>query len=287
MTKLQVGFLHPGLMGISLAASAKNAGHTVYWVSDGRSESTRERAAKFDLLDARTLEELSETCSVIVSVCPPHAAEEVASQVLATSYQGLYLDANAISPQKAERIGQAMAQAGVSFVDGGIIGGPAWQAGRTWLYLAGKKADLVASCFAAGPLETSVIGESIGKASALKMCYAANTKGTSALLAAILASAETLGVRQELEAQWSRGNSDFAEQTQNRVRRVTAKAWRFVGEMDEIAATFAGAGLPGDFHAAAAVVYRRIAHFKDAAETPPLEDVLDALSQEGGTRSIT
>ncbi len=281
MAKLQVGFLHPGQMGISLAASAKNSGHTVYWVSDGRSERTRERATKFDLLDAHTLEELAEICSVIVSVCPPHAAEEVAKQVLATSYRGLFLDANAISPQRAERIGQAMAQAGVSVVDGGIIGGPAWQAGRTWLYLSGEQADLAASCFTAGPLETSVIGESIGKASALKMCYAAYTKGTTALLAAILASAETLGVREELEAQWSRGNSEFAEQTENRFRLVTAKAWRFAGEMDEIAATFTGAGLPGDFHAAAAVIYRRIAHFKDAAETPPLEEVLGALTQGG------
>ena len=96
------------------------------------------------------------------------------------------------------------------------------------------------------------------------------------MLCAILATAEELGVRPELEAQWSRGDSDFAQQTRERVRRVTAKAWRFAGEMEEISATFEQAGLPGGFHAAAADVYRRIAHFK-GAEKPALDEVLEAL----------
>lgn len=283
MAKLKVGFLHPGQMGISLAASAKNTGHNVYWVSEGRGQRSHERAAKFSLRDAHTLEALCGTCSVIVSVCPPHAAEEVANKVLATSFRGLYLDANAISPQRAKRIGQAMAEAGASFVDGGIIGEPAWEPGSTWLYLSGEEVKLAASCFTAGPIETSVIGESIGKASALKMCYAAYTKGTSALLCAILAAAETLGVREELERQWSRDGSEFAEQTKGRVRGATAKAWRFAAEMEEIAATFEEAGVPGDFHAAAAIIYRRIAHFKDAVEMPSLEEVLAALAQDGKT----
>jgi 3-hydroxyisobutyrate dehydrogenase-like beta-hydroxyacid dehydrogenase len=264
-------------MGISLAATARNSEHAVYWVSQGRSAKTHARAREHELLDAGSLERLGKICSVIVSVCPPHAAEDVARQVLDSGYRGLYLDANAISPERAERIGQTLTSGGIEFVDGGIIGGPAWEPNRTWLYLSGPAAKQVAACFSAGPLETSVIGERIGKASALKACYAAYTKGTSALLCAILATAETLGVRSELEHQWSRGGSDFATQTQSRVRRVTAKAWRFAGEMEEISTAFAAAGLPGDFHAAAADIYRRIAHFKDADETPPLEAVLEAL----------
>lgn len=277
MTKLNMGILHPGQMGISIAASAQNSGQAVYWASEGRSQETRARAAKFGLLDAHTLAQLCETCSIIISVCPPHAAEEVANRVLAHTFTGLYVDANAISPQRAMRIGRAMAEAGASFVDGGIIGGPAWEAGSTWLYLSGKDAKDVVSCFSAGPLETCVIGESIGKASALKMCFAAYTKGTTALLCAILATAETLGVREELQGQWSRNDLDFAEQASQRVRHVTAKAWRFAGEMDEIAATFSQAGVPGDFHTAAAAIYRRITHFKNAPATPSLEDVLAAL----------
>ena len=286
MTKRNIGILHPGNMGISIAASAQNSGHTVYWASEGRSRQTRERAASYELLDGCTLGKLCETCSVIVSVCPPHAAEEVANQVLAHSFKGLYLDANAISPQRAKRIGRAVVEAGATFVDGGIIGGPAWEPGRTWLYLSGRNAEVAASCFSGGPLEVGVIGEEVGKASALKMCYAAYTKGTTALLCAILAAAETLGVREELQHQWSRGGSDFAERTTERVRRVTAKAWRFVGEMEEISSTFSEAGVPGDFHAAAATIYRRIADFKDAPSTPSLENVLTALIQSEEEESV-
>jgi 3-hydroxyisobutyrate dehydrogenase-like beta-hydroxyacid dehydrogenase len=264
-------------MGVSVAASAKNGGHKVYWASAGRSPQTVDRATNVGLHDIGTLSQLCQRCGVILSVCPPDAAETVADQVLSHSFKGLYLDANAISPERAIRIGRKMAQAGVAYVDGGIIGGPAWEPGRTWLYLSGKQAQDVAALFSAGPLETEVIGDRVGKASALKMCFAANTKGTTALLCAILAAAERLDVREELERQWSRDGSDFAEQTAGRVRRVTAKAWRFAGEMDEIAATFAGTGVPGEFHAAASILYRRIAHFRDAPSLPPLEAVLAAL----------
>jgi 3-hydroxyisobutyrate dehydrogenase-like beta-hydroxyacid dehydrogenase len=268
-------------MGISVAASAQKSGNTVYWASEGRSPQTRERAERFGLLDAHTLAELCKTCSVIISVCPPHAAEDVAVQVSSYAFRGLYVDVNAISPQRAVRIARTVEQVGAEFVDGSIIGGPAWEPGRTWLYLSGRSAQDAASCFSAGPLETSVIGEEIGKASALKMCFAAYTKGTTALLCAILAAAERLGVRAELQHQWSRDGSSFADDAQDRVRQVTAKAWRFEGEMEEIASTFREAGMPGGFHAAAADIYRRIASFKDAPATPSLERVLSALGEAG------
>ncbi len=171
------------------------------------------------------------------------------------------------------QISQAMQQAGVAFVDGGIIGGPAWEPG-TWLYLSGPRADAIAACFTAGPLATKVLDATIGRASSLKMCFAAYSKGTIALLAAILATAEHLGVREALEQQWSSDDADFAADTNRRVRQVTAKAWRFAGEMEEIAATFREAGLPGEFHAAAATIYHRLAQFKDSPATPALDEVL-------------
>ena len=277
MENQNIGILHPGQMGVSIAASAQNSGHTVYWVAAGRSPETRERAEKLGFQDAQTLARLCEICSVIICVCPPDAAETVADEVLAHSFSGLYLDANAISPQRALRIGEAMAVGGVTFIDGSIIGGPAWKPNSTWLYLSGQAAPQIAACFAAGPLETDIVEGGIGKASALKMCFAAYTKGSTALLCAIVGAAESLGVRGDLERQWSRNGSDFAEQTSRRVRQVTAKAWRFAGEMEEISATLSGAGVPGEFHGAAAEVYRRLADFKSAPETPPLEDVLEAL----------
>jgi 3-hydroxyisobutyrate dehydrogenase-like beta-hydroxyacid dehydrogenase len=280
MAAVNVGVLHPGAMGISLAASVQNSGAPVYWASEGRSPQTQARAEKYDLIDAETVAQLCETCSAIISICPPHAAEDVAAEVLAHDFKGLYLDANAISPQRVQRIGEKMAEAGVSFVDGSVIGGPAWEPGKTWLYLSGAEAETAAELFSAGPLETYVIGDTVGDASAVKMCFAAYTKGSSALLSAIVALAEALGVRDTLETQWSRGGSDFAEGTRERVRRTTAKAWRFEGEMHEIADTFEHVGLPDGFHRAAAEVYRRTAQFKDSPQTPPLEEVLAALLEK-------
>jgi len=269
MHKIHIGFLHPGAMGISLAATAQNTEHTAYWVSQDRSPDTYERAARNSLVETQTIEELCDACSVIISVCPPHAAVAVAEQVLACSFEGVYADVNAISPQRAKRIGQSMIDAGVEFVDGGIIGGPAWTPQSTVLYLSGRAADQIEACFAGGPLTTEVIGDDIGKASALKMCYAANTKGTTALLCAIVAAAEEMGVRKELEEQWSRHDSDFAQQTLARISRVTAKAWRFSGEMEEIASTLEAVGLPGGFHLAACDIYHRIADVTDAVEQLP------------------
>jgi 3-hydroxyisobutyrate dehydrogenase-like beta-hydroxyacid dehydrogenase len=263
-------------MGISIAASAQNSGNNIYWVSEGRSPQTLERASKHNLLDSMNLRQLCETCSVLLCVCPPHAAEDVARQVIAQDYKGLYVDANAISPQRTIQIGRELEESGIAFVDGSIIGGPAWEPGRTWLYLSGEDAERVASCFSDGPLETQVIDEEIGKASAIKMCYAAYTKGTTALLTAILGTAEAQGVRAELENQWSRNWPDFNEQTTRRIKIGASRAWRFSGEMDEISATFEAAGLPGGFHAAASDLYHRLARFKDETSVP-LDEILQAL----------
>ena len=273
----KIGILHPGEMGVSIAASAIHSGHEVYWASQGRSEETRLRAERQHLIDLPSVQQLCQACEIILSVCPPHAAENVTSSVLAAGFKGLYLDANAIAPQRAIEIGKRMHEAGVHFVDGGIIGGPAWTSGETWLYLSGEHASDIAACFANGPLETKIIGQEIGKASALKMCYAAYSKGTTALLAAIVATAESLDVRQELYSHWDSDSTGFSNQVNQRVSRVTAKAWRFEGEMREIALTLQGTGLPDGFHHAAEEIYHRMSGFKDAARTPPLEDIIQSL----------
>ena len=282
VNKQNIGILHPGQMGISIAASAQNSGNHVYWVSAGRSPETHQRASNHALLDAQNLRHLCKTCSMILCICPPHAAEEVANQVIAEGYEGLYVDANAISPERAIHIGKGLQDAGITFVDGSVIGGPAWQPGRTWLYLSGEGAEQVASCFSSGPLETQVMDDEIGKASAIKMCFAAYTKGRTALLSAILGTAEALGVRGELENQWSRYWPDFNQETTRRVQVGASKAWRFAGEMEEISATFQAAGLPGEFHAAAADLYRRLTQFKDDSSVP-LKEILDTLIQSGIT----
>ena len=272
-----VGIINPGAMGISIAASLKSAGHDVLWASEGRSAASCQRAAEHELRDLETLDRLCAGSEVLLCVCPPHAAETVAHAVIEAGFQGLYCDGNAIAPQKAQAIGDSMRAANIDFVDGGIIGPPAWKAGTTRFYLSGASADRVAGLFADSVTGARVVGSEIGQASALKMVFAALTKGSTALLSAIYGTAQQLGVREDLEREWAMRDADSASQRRMQVRGVTAKAWRFAGEMQEIAATFEMAGMPPGFFEAAHDVYERMAGFKDADETPELEEVLDAL----------
>jgi 3-hydroxyisobutyrate dehydrogenase-like beta-hydroxyacid dehydrogenase len=278
----KVGILHPGQMGISVAAAVQHAGHAVYWASAGRGEQTRKRAAECDLVDAGGLKDICGMVDIIISVCPPHAAEELAGQVLANSFRGIYVDANAIAPERTRHIAGLMQAQGVDFVDGGIVGLPTSTPGETWLHLSGKRAGEIAALFAAGPMEVSIVGAEPGLASALKMCYAAYTKGSTALLSGVLAAAEAMGVRGHLERQWTNHWPGFPEETHNRIRNITGKAWRFTGEMQEIAATFRQAGMPGGFHQAAEEIYERMSQFKDARAKPSLDQVLQALSRKPG-----
>jgi 3-hydroxyisobutyrate dehydrogenase-like beta-hydroxyacid dehydrogenase len=280
VSKLNLGILYPGEMGITIALAAQNTSYDVFWASEGRSPETRGRAQELGLRDTNSLAKLCGYCTNIISVCPPSAAEVISQQVLNQGFKGLYIDANAISPMQAINIGEAMEQAGVQFVDGGIIGGPAWQPGTTRLYLSGRHVERAADIFSAGPLEVCLMGESIGQASALKMCYAAYTKGSTALLCAILATAEALNVREYLTEEWSHSIPSLVEGAPRRVSRVTAKAWRFSGEMEEIASTFSAVGIPAGFHSAAAEIYQRLAGYQ-GAETPELEQVLASLLKPG------
>lgn len=274
---MKVGILHPGAMGISVAATIQNSGHEVLWVPEGRSEATHQRAARFGLLPVSGLDELAERCQFLVSVCPPHGADEVVDRVLAAGFRGSFLEANAISPDRVRAIGRRLEAGGVDLVDGGILGLPAWQPGQTRLYLSGPRAGEACGLFASGPLEAVALGEEIGRASALKMCYAGHTKGTRALLWAVLASAESLDVREALEAHWEHETEGSSGRVHRRLQATAPKAWRWVAEMAEIAGTFASTGMPEGFHTAAGEVYEKLASFQGREEPPSIDEVLKAL----------
>ncbi len=277
---MKIGVLHPGTMGVSVARTMLNGGHDVFWASQGRSQETAARANEHGLADVGSLQALCECCEIIFSICPPEVATDLAEQVKAAGFQGTFVDANAISPDRVRAIDASLAPAAIRVVDGGIIGHPAWKPGTTWLYLSGADAERVAGAVSAGPLHGEVLGAGVGTASSLKMCYAALTKGTTALLCAILASAEDLGVREALNRHWGRDGSGLAEQRETAIRTVTTKAWRYGGEMREIAATFDSAGLPGGFHEAAAEVFDRLAKFKHGPHPTQLEPLLGALRRK-------
>jgi 3-hydroxyisobutyrate dehydrogenase-like beta-hydroxyacid dehydrogenase len=266
MAKQTIALFHPGNMGATIGAAAAASGARVLWAAHERSAATRRRAERAGLFDAGTLADALRQADVVLSVCPPHAALDVARAVAAERFSGIYVDANAVSRATAEQIGAIVSASGASFVDGGIIGAPVQKAGTTRLYLSGPRASEVAALFSGSMLDARAIGAAPGAASALKVTYAAWTKCTDALVLAIRALATHEGVDQALLEEWSVSQPALEKKCERAVAVAAPKAWRFVGEMREIAEAFEGAGLPTGFHLAAAEICERLACFKDQTE---------------------
>jgi 3-hydroxyisobutyrate dehydrogenase-like beta-hydroxyacid dehydrogenase len=272
-----VGLLNPGEMGSMVGAAVRSGGARVLWAGDGRSGATRKRASDAGLEDAGSVASVVAASDVILSVCPPHAAVDVATQVAALRFGGVFVDGNAVSPATAREIGGIVEKGGATFVDGGIIGPPPVKPGTTRFYVSGAGAERISRLLTAGALEAPIVPGGPGAASALKMAYASWTKGSSALLLAVCALASAEGVEDSLVREWKISQPDLSAKAEGSAKSNAKKAWRFVGEMEEIAATFAAAGLPDGFHEAAAEIYRRMAVYKDGP-TPSLADVVRTLT---------
>jgi 3-hydroxyisobutyrate dehydrogenase-like beta-hydroxyacid dehydrogenase len=274
MSALTVGLLHPGEMGAAVGRCLAVAGHRVLWVPEGRSPASVARAAAAGLTAVSGgLEGLVFEAAVIVSVCPPHAALDVARQV--AGFGGVYVDANAVSPATAREIAAIVEAGGASYVDGGIIGTPPVAPGFIRLYLSGTRADEVRRLFAGGEVDARVIGGSVAApaaaapavaASAVKMAYASWTKGSAALLLAARALARAEGVEDDLLAEWDLSQPGLAGRSARAAGSAAAKGWRWVAEMEEIAAAMAASGLPDGFHRAAAEVFRRVQDAPDPGD---------------------
>jgi 3-hydroxyisobutyrate dehydrogenase-like beta-hydroxyacid dehydrogenase len=232
-------------MGSAVGAALQAVGHDVVWASDGRSDATRRRAVAFR--DAGSIELLARESQVVISICPPHAALDVARVVPGDA---LYVDANAISPARAREVAALKRE----FVDGGIVGPPPQVAGETRLYLSGPRANEVAALFDGSIVETRIVPD----ASAMKMTYAAWSKGTAAMLLAIRDVARHYGVEGELRAEWHRSVPNLPARLESAERSAASKGWRWVGEMEEIADAFGAAGQPEGFHRAAAEVFKDV-----------------------------
>lgn len=279
MTIKTIALLHPGNMGTTIGACAATSGARVLWASENRSTASRARAKQAGLVDVESLAAAVRQGDVVLSICPPEFAAEVAKNVAAQRFTGIYVDANAVSRATAEEIGKIVGAAGASFVDGGIIGSPVKKAGTTRLYLSGEKAEEIAQLFSASMLDARAIGKTPGEASALKVVYAAWTKGTDALILAIRALAAHEGVDQALLKEWSISQPALEQKCVRAAAVAAPKMWRYVGEMKEIAEAFETAGLPGGFHFAAAEISDRLACFKDQTEPgPTVAEVLQRLN---------
>jgi 3-hydroxyisobutyrate dehydrogenase-like beta-hydroxyacid dehydrogenase len=281
-----IALLHPGNMGATIGASAAASGARVVWVSEQRGEATRRRAVRAGLADVGSLNSALAQSEIVLSVCPPHAAVDVAERVAAQRFTGIFVDANAVSRATAERIGEIVMRAGASFVDGGIIGSPVKQAGTTRLYLSGTRAADVAELFSKSMLDARAIGAEPGAASALKVAYASWTKGTDAMLLAIRTYAAHEGVDDALLEEWRISQPQLEKRCDRAAAAAAPKAWRYVGEMEEISEAFETAGLPGGFHKAAAELCGRLKAFKDRTDpAPTISEVIETLRGSVETQS--
>lgn len=259
-------------MGHGVGAVLAAFGHRVVAPLSDRSDGTRRRAQRAGIEDVGDVAGAVAAADLVLSILPPAAAEETAAAFAdaaqAAGRQPLFVDCNAVSPGTARRIEKALGP--LPFVDGGIVGGRPRPGGpATRLYVSGARAqELVplAGDSDAGALAVRVVSERIGDASALKMAYAGLTKGTMTLHAAVLLAAERLGVREPLEKELAASQAE-AWKRMGVLPFLPADAERWIGEMQEIAATFRGAGLPGEFHDAAEAIFRLLARTPWSGET--------------------
>ncbi len=274
-------------MGSAVGRELRLAGHRVVTSLEGRTAASRELASRANLEDLGSLEAVLGEAAIFLSILPPAAADAFAAKAAAIIREGgldtVFADCNAVAPATVTGIAGRFAGTRARFVDVGIVGPPPGREGAlpTRFYVSGAdRAPLLA--LAAPGIAAIDMGEAIGRASAIKMCYAAMNKGVDALYATILLAARRLGVEAELEREFQASQPEAARRMANRIPYLAATAARYTGEMAEIAASFDAAGVSGDFHRGAGWLYDTLAQSSLAAETratlPDDRSLAEALS---------
>jgi 3-hydroxyisobutyrate dehydrogenase-like beta-hydroxyacid dehydrogenase len=290
VTPQKVGILSPGDMGSGTGAILAHYGLQVYTCLAGRSELTRLRAREAGFQDLPDIDTLAQEVDLLLSILVPSEAVRLGADVAAalkrTGARIAFADCNAISPGSVKRIAASIEEAGSIFIDGGIIGGPprVRDSAGTVFYVSG--ADTAAmEALGEGGLNVRVVGPEIGQASGLKMVYAASTKGTTALWTELLAAARALGLQDQLMKQFEASRSGVSRQVIAGIPSMPRRARRWVGEMEEIAATFSEVGLTPRILEGAADMYRLVGGTPLADQTsrepdPDLDALLGALVEK-------
>lgn len=268
----KIGVVSPGDMGQAIAVRIKESGLEVFTALAGRSERTKQLAREAGLADCGSLEKLAATCDMIISVLNPGEAIAVARNTAEAMKAGgraiAYADLNAVSPQTAREMGEAISAAGGMFIDGGIIGPPPrGEKARPRIYVSGPYANLFDQIRHPNLL-VRVLSERVGDASGIKMCYGAMTKGTTALAVELLMAARKLGVEQALENELRESRADVFEWQMKNIAIMPPKAYRWVPEMQEIAKTFGELGMTRRIFEGATDMYELIAATPLGKESP-------------------
>ena len=276
-----VGILSPGDMGHSVGQVLGDHGLRVITCLQGRSERPRALPAQAHIAAVPTYQDLVQEADILLSILvpaqAPNAAQAVAQAIARTGSQVVYADCNAIAPQNVCQIGQVIAEAGGHFVDASIVGGPPRGDSSPRFYCAGPDTRAFEALGQHG-LHVVVLGTEVGQASAIKMCYAALTKGLTALCTELLTGACALGVYEALVREFERSQQGLWKRMQG-LPRTPMKARRWVGEMEEIASTFEQVGLTPKIHTGAADMYRLVGGTPLAERTPEDTEPLPSLEE--------
>jgi 3-hydroxyisobutyrate dehydrogenase-like beta-hydroxyacid dehydrogenase len=282
MSAITIGLLSPGDMGHVVGQVLIANGARVITCLDGRSERTRGLAEKAGIEDVPTYGDLVREASLVICILVPSEAEGVASRVAEalteTGAQIVYSDCNAVAPSTAVRIGNVIEEAGSVFVDAGIIGGPPRKPGGTRFYCSGADTSVFEKLNDFG-LNVRKAGDEVGQASGLKMCYAAQTKGTTALQTELLVAAQAMGLYDRLIEELELSQADRLSGMERGLPGMPTKAKRWIGEMEEIAKTFGDLGLTSKMYEGAADMYRLVSSSALADETPETRDTSRTLAQ--------
>lgn len=266
-----IAVLMPGDMGHATGQVLAANGYDAITCLNGRSERTRVLAKAAELRDLDSLDAVIETASIILSILPPTAAfnqaKVISQSMQRTGSKPIFVDCNAISPATVVEIAEVVEAAGAQFIDAGIIGlkpdgiGPGPR-----FYVSGADTRPMEALDGKG-IQVKVIGPKVGQASALKMCYAGLTKGTWTLHTAVLLAAEGHGLTAELREEFEYSQAQALSAMELRTPRLPADSVRWIGEMEEIAKTFAEVGVPAGFHEGAATIFRTMAKTPFSSET--------------------
>ncbi|MCH8298822.1 MAG: NAD(P)-dependent oxidoreductase [Chloroflexi bacterium] len=277
-----VAILSPGDMGHAIGQLLRENELRVLTCLAGRSNRTRELSRQAGITDVPNLNELVEQSDVLMSVtiseAVPGLCREIADAVKATGADLLFAECNAIAPELSREMEGVLSEAGARYVDASIIGGPPRNGSSPRVYVSGGNAAEFEQLRDFG-LDVRNLGPQLGRASGIKMCYAAMTKGTTALQAELLIAAEKLGLTQELMAEFSGSQPAVVKRMEGWMPGMPAKSRRWISEMEQIEATFRDLGLTPNIFKGVADIYRMIGDTPLGDENPESRDQERGLAE--------
>ena len=284
-----VAIMSPGDMGHAVGQVLSESGIDVITCTDGRSQRTKNLAEMAGLRQVASLEDMVIQADLVLSIMVPSKAmsfvREISPHFESSKTPTYFADCNAVSPQSALAMAEVINQAGGKFIDGGIIGTAPTKGDTPRFYVSGPDASLVMELDGRGII-VKAIGNKVGQASGIKMCYAALTKGTNTLHVALLTAASLMGLTDDLRKEFEFSQKSHLAAMEKGISRLPANAHRWIGEMEEIAATFENLGVTPNFHKGAAEIYKMLNSTPFAKESPETIDkdrttwdTIDAVSK--------